>query len=75
MMRRETRYPERLSLNLSAETMRSLRSASQRYQISAAVLARGAIEAGWPAVRDRLRKSARIPPRNPGGTERPENGE
>ena len=59
MMRREIRYPERLSLNLSVEQMRSLRAASERYKISPAVLAREAIEAGWPRVRDRLRRPPR----------------
>lgn len=68
MMRRETRYPERLSLNLAVDSMRSLRATSERYQISPAVLARQALEVGWPVVRERLRKSGRTPARN-GGAE------
>ena len=63
MMRRERRYCERLSINLTPETMRSLIAASERYGISKAVLARRAVEKGWPATRDALRR----PPRRDGG--------
>jgi len=59
MLRRENRYPVRMSLAIGKELKASLDAASERYAIAPAVLARWACEAGLPTVRDRLRKRHR----------------
>ena len=59
MIRRETRFPARMSVSLSVETRAALDAAAERYQIAAGVLARWAIESGLPAVRKRLQKRQR----------------
>ena len=66
ILRRERRYPARLSVAVSEETKAALDAASERYGIAAGVLARWAIEAGLPSVRDRERKRKRNSERNGG---------
>ena len=59
MLQRERRNPVRRSVNVSEETEAALQAAAERYGIAPGVLARWAIEAGLPSVRDRLRKQRR----------------
>lgn len=67
MLKRETRYPHRMMLSLSDSQKAALTALSERTQTAPAVLARWAVEAGLPIVRDRERKRARKTGRNEGG--------
>ena len=59
MLQRERRYTARMTISMSAETRAAIDAAAKRYNIAPGVLARWAIEAGLPTVRDRLRKRTR----------------
>lgn len=59
MLRRETLYPARLSLSVSAETRASIDTISKRYSVAPSVIARWAVEAGIDKARERARRRAR----------------
>ena len=65
--RRESRYPSRLSVNLTREQAAELEREAEREQVAVGVLLREAFVSGWPRVLDRRRKARRTRTRNDGG--------
>ena len=55
-MKRESRFTERLALNLTKDRFEEVKATSERYQIAPVELMRQALEIGWPRLEKRLQK-------------------
>ena len=55
-MKRESRFTERLALNLTKDRFEAVKATSERYQITPVELMRQALEIGWPQLEKRLRE-------------------
>ena len=55
-MKRESRFTERLALNLTKDRFEAVKATSERYQITPVELMRQALEIGWPRLEKRLQK-------------------
>ena len=55
-MKRESRFTERLALNLTKDRFEAVKATSKRYQITPVELLRQALEIGWPQLEKRLRE-------------------
>ena len=67
--RRESRYPVRLSVNVTRDLAGEIEREAERDSVAAGVLVREAVTAGWARVQERRRKARRKRGGNGGGNE------